>query len=1023
METFAALNWSSYRYDTLAQSWRALSNKEYLADMDRRYSGAEPGEDPTEAAGRLLITQLYYNALHNGLDSLVKIGNQAVIDAEEYDASDSKLVSDLDIASAVTPAGVRWLVNKIIFNFSDFKWDSAARKFVGTPPVSVRDVSLYLGGFKGKTLKELADSKVFLVAPISDLKASFGVNTKGVGKGARFAAILAITAAFSIAAGVMSEGGFSEEEEAGLTLAVSAGVLVAFAVEPAQKLVRYTRDLAAASELGSSLKATKAVLGSGSEVLEMTFKGGAAGLVVDVGFAWAIFGATVASGGLKAGTVAYNAVLATALADTVIAILSFVLVLTSVGAIVVALVGFVDLLLLGLCAAGAAGTCFGLTDTVSKAISQAFYGAESTINFEHKDGSGNSDLINMGRLSLQLGTPQLGMTAGNTVRYSSKIETNIFHKRPARGGATYWPSLFTQTRLKETAFSYSLTSPLKDKLPAPAKGAMENQWRNVQIFDQVRYGHWALTRTVYEDFDFWTANAAQRVSTAPIPMTQGLNQQIPLWFNASYSAPGYECWTYDCDRITNNGTIPSSNLGTMVLDVLPATFDEFLGMNWDRPQTLFSLQPRLGWATQRDRDGDGLTDQEEALFGSNPGFPDSDNDGLSDKNERDLGTEPQVSDTDGDGLSDYVEILIGSDPKQADSDFDGLTDLSEVQGQSLAYASGKVTYVATDPTKADSDGDGMLDPTEFSLGFNPRVFKETIAIHQLINDADGFVRYGDSLTFKATVRNKFPRSISPTLQGITPIGSLVTTFGPALNGTTSTLYLSPPPGTELNTSIDFSVASGSGSRNTSISSTASGELRDFSRLYGNFSLTRSLPIRIDDDAPSGTLLTQIVRAGAINIIGGTATDPTSYITKVEVNVNNGGWVTAAGNDTARSGAWAFAWDAPSASGAYPVLVKATDAVGNIGSAAQFTIYVDDLAPTVTATAPTARFAARKDDQQRWVVDISGTATDPGSGPTVSGLQNVEVKLAAQRWRLAIGHARPIGQFLRLVACLCVAQSG
>jgi hypothetical protein len=95
-----------------------------------------------------------------------------------------------------------------------------------------------------------------------------------------------------------------------------------------------------------------------------------------------------------------------------------------------------------------------------------------------------------------------------------------------------------------------------------------------------------------------------------------------------------------------------------------------------------------------DTDGDGLTDAEEAL----------------------LGTNPNSADTDHDGYSDFCEVRFGGDPLNAavippgsllDSDRDGLSDLEE-----------RCTY-RTDPFRFDTDGDGVQDLAEVELGLNP----------------------------------------------------------------------------------------------------------------------------------------------------------------------------------------------------------------------------------------------------------------------------------------------------------------
>ncbi len=85
---------------------------------------------------------------------------------------------------------------------------------------------------------------------------------------------------------------------------------------------------------------------------------------------------------------------------------------------------------------------------------------------------------------------------------------------------------------------------------------------------------------------------------------------------------------------------------------------------------------------------------------------DTDGDGLTDEDEADFGTDPALADTDGDGLSDGQELAFGSDPLFADGDSDGLSDGAELAAN-------------TDPTKSDTDGDGFTDSAEVFLGSNP----------------------------------------------------------------------------------------------------------------------------------------------------------------------------------------------------------------------------------------------------------------------------------------------------------------
>lgn len=57
-----------------------------------------------------------------------------------------------------------------------------------------------------------------------------------------------------------------------------------------------------------------------------------------------------------------------------------------------------------------------------------------------------------------------------------------------------------------------------------------------------------------------------------------------------------------------------------------------------------------------DADGDGLSELDECMQGSDDDEVDSDSDGLSDLDEFDLGTDPRDADSDDDGISDYDEV-------------------------------------------------------------------------------------------------------------------------------------------------------------------------------------------------------------------------------------------------------------------------------------------------------------------------------------------------------------------------------
>lgn len=91
---------------------------------------------------------------------------------------------------------------------------------------------------------------------------------------------------------------------------------------------------------------------------------------------------------------------------------------------------------------------------------------------------------------------------------------------------------------------------------------------------------------------------------------------------------------------------------------------------------------------QVDRDGDGLSDKREALFGTDPLKQDSDGDGLNDNEEFKAGTSGLNTDSDQDGISDYAEVKeFYTDPLKVE--FDGTyTDVVSLYGDQFTSAVG-----------------------------------------------------------------------------------------------------------------------------------------------------------------------------------------------------------------------------------------------------------------------------------------------------------------------------------------------
>ncbi len=136
-------------------------------------------------------------------------------------------------------------------------------------------------------------------------------------------------------------------------------------------------------------------------------------------------------------------------------------------------------------------------------------------------------------------------------------------------------------------------------------------------------------------------------------------------------------------------------------------------------------------------------------YSSDPFVLDTDNDGVLDDVEYEYGTNPRDSDTDNDYLSDYKEIYVtGTDPRYYDKDEDGLWDGFELR-------------IGTHTDKADTDGDGIQDSLEYFgyLGHKTDPLCQDTD-HDFLSDSEEKVNIKEKIkgrmTVDSSVKLRFP---------------------------------------------------------------------------------------------------------------------------------------------------------------------------------------------------------------------------------------------------------------------------
>jgi hypothetical protein len=218
----------------------------------------------------------------------------------------------------------------------------------------------------------------------------------------------------------------------------------------------------------------------------------------------------------------------------------------------------------------------------------------------------------------------------------------------------------------------------------------------------------------------------------------------------TFSSPDTSA-TFECSLDLAAFAACTTPLTTLPLAVGPHTLTV---RAHDAAGNVDATPPTHAWTVLPDGDSDGLSDDDEDTFGTNPGDADSDDDGTLDGDEITPGVDSDNDglvnardpDSDNDGLFDGTEQGFGcanpatdsarglcrpdadngttqTSPIDGDSDDGGVSDGSEDHDLNGVVGSGETdptaTHGADDATVSDTDGDGLSDGTEATLDSNP----------------------------------------------------------------------------------------------------------------------------------------------------------------------------------------------------------------------------------------------------------------------------------------------------------------
>ncbi|MEM9773314.1 MAG: Ig-like domain-containing protein [Chloroflexota bacterium] len=747
------------------------------------------------------------------------------------------------------------------------------------------------------------------------------------------------------------------------------------------------------------------------------------GFVIEVGMTWVNFALTVTSG---VNEIQIKAAVATAIVTTIITVFFFVInfwpvvgqVISFIKAIIDLILIIVDIILKAL------GIDVNSSDWLIQKLIEFFYSVRMVTEIVEGFGIRNS----------KTDPPEDGLIAGETIRFSGEFNGEIKQILRASGSEQTREIVNSPKRLNESYIRgyYEVD---------PAFGVYDSEDpRSLGNFVSNTISHVKGEEkcTIFSEATFSQIIGGERQARCVNDTTVNIrifearrNVGIEVAQTIEYRLRYSECSFYGsvCLIVRNlDGTLPGEgetpNSFELVYDILPRTVEDF--WEWDD-------------IVNRDQDGDGLLDSEEANIGTDPTKWDTDGDGVSDSFEHEsrasLGTNPLLLDSDGDGLTDYEEISYGTRADSADSDQDGLDDAVElcrvdgtgnlvggwqVAGQNKSY------HICSNPSRQDLDGDKKIDGSEL----NPT----TRASQNATGTSPFAANSGPSLQLITVPQPTSHKGVGFTV--VKPsdnVGLGVQIFNGAASPIDQPLELCLPNNLRLVEAGDLTgdrtiqPTTGSCENNgTLVRWNLSGinELRTAESVKGTVmavAVAQRTPeidarpatlttqwdgkdfwsvsqVVVDEDNPTitiqspseGEMIGRLPNQSTYMVLG-IASDPTSWIDSV--TSSTGGTTAVSGLDT-----WATRWTLPTTDGFYDINVQAADVVGNTAQDS-VRVFVDGTPPVATSTIPDV-ISRSNGDGARVDLDLTGTVTDKTANTNGSGVTKVEIRLDGTVWRTA-----------------------